>query len=63
MCIAPTTFANELLQIIEINFFAKMVQLFNLMQIMLLAELTNTSRRKGNKQKLEIIYQLEIIKD
>ena len=40
-----------------------MVQLFNLMRIMLLAQLTKTSQRKAGKQQLEIISQLEIIID
>ena len=40
-----------------------MVHLFNLMRITLLAELTNTSQRKAGKQQLEIILQLEIIRD
>ena len=43
--------------------FQKMVQLFNLMRIMLLAQLTKTSQRKEGKQQLEIISQLEIIID
>ena len=43
--------------------FQKMVQLFNLTRIMLLAWLTNISRRKAGKQQLEIIFQLEIIRD
>ena len=41
--------------------FQKMVQLFNIKRIMLLASLANTSRRKVGKQQLEIIFQLEII--
>ena len=43
--------------------FQKIVQLFNLMRIMLLASLTNTSPRKAGKQQLEIIFQLQIIRD
>ena len=40
-----------------------MGQLFNLMRIMLLASLTNTTRKKAGKQQFEIIFQLEIIRD
>ena len=40
-----------------------MVQLLNLMRIMLLAKLTNTSRKKAGKQQLELIFQLETIRD
>ena len=40
-----------------------MVQLFNLMRIMLLSQLTNTSQIKAGKQQLETIFQLEIIRD
>ena len=43
--------------------FQKMVQLFNLMRIMLLAQMVNTSWRNAGKQQLEIIFQTEIIRD
>ena len=40
-----------------------MVQLFNLMRIILLAQMVNTSWRNAGKQQLEIIFQTEIIRD
>ena len=43
--------------------FQKIVQLFNVIQIMLLAWLINASGRKPGKQQLEVVFQLEIIKD
>ena len=69
LCIYPTAFANEFLQIIDtmqkLSLFSKdgaIVQSYA-NHVARIIELTNTSQRKAGKHQLEIIFQLQIVRD